>query len=134
MALFAEDQKVKNRNLAAMLLILALTFGASQSVLAGKPVPNTDPNVCTPDLALVKNALEIAGMSSNDTSRLSAKVDFANSKLNVDKPLDAVQKLDDIYYKVMDLSAAPKTKIDDGADVYIYSTIDDAKACIAIYF
>jgi hypothetical protein len=109
MALFAEDQEMKIRNLAAMLLTLSLTLAASQSALAGKPSDKPPPpltcnlndhtHACITELRGVSYAIDWATLNDKDASRLQSKLCAADNKLHVTptaKTIDAIQKLQDI--------------------------------------
>ena len=105
---------MKTQKLAAMLLTLALSLGASQVVLAEKPSDNPPPP-STPSCDMTESSHEAhcglalrtvfdaiaGGMSVNarDESKLQSKLCSADDKLEVSpfpKTGDAIQKLQDI--------------------------------------
>jgi hypothetical protein len=131
MALFAEDQEMKIRNLAAMLLTLSLSMAASQSALAGKPTDPPPPTLtcdltdevlhehgCRVELLDVFYAIGGAmSVSDRDESKLKSKVCAADNKLHImptPKTDDAIQKLQNIIDTV---NSKAKISEDDAGNI-----------------
>ena len=116
---------MKTQKLAAMLLTVALSFGASQAALAHECTNALDTLTATIGGAYFAN--------DSDSGKLQSKVTAADLKLNGHKPYGAIQKLGDISTKINRLLSNLRTqKIDpdDGADILGDVTI--AQDCIAM--
>jgi len=119
---FAEDRKMKTQKLAAMLLTLALSFGASQGALAHE---------CSSAIDVIRAEIAAADdLKDRDRTALDSKAYAADLKLGDDKPYDALKKLDNIRTKVIALRDARKTKIDDDDANTILDEVYNAEVCI----
>jgi hypothetical protein len=124
---FAEDRKMKTQKIAAVLLTLALSLGASQGALADDdPMP-----ACSSEVEYVGDAIaDSSSLKKRDRDRLGDKVIAASMKLRQHKPANALQKIGDIRRKVEDLHNAPKTKISDEHAYAILTAVAGAESCI----
>jgi len=123
---------MKTQKLAAVLLTLALSLGASQGVLA-----NDDPMpTCWDKLKAVETAIEDTnsffskGRPGRDKERLLDKVEEALLKLIQHKPAGALKKVGNIRAKVEQLRDADKDKIDDGDASTILTAVANAESCL----
>jgi hypothetical protein len=118
---------MKTQKLAAMLLTLALSLGASQAALATCDVDGT--------LTALSDTIALAYFANDrDERKLKGKVEAARDKLDDGKPYDAKDKLADIKYKIDNLLGnTRKQKIDpsDGAD--ILRDVATASDCIDVH-
>ena len=115
---------MKTQKFAAMLLTLALSFGASQAALAHE---------CTVALDTLTATIDGADFANDrDSRKLQSKVVAADLKLLDHKPYDAIQKLGDIGTKINRLlSDSRKQKIDPNDAVDILGEVTNAQDCIA---
>ena len=125
--------------IGASVLAITLMLGAAGTANAGKPgpvdaatCPPPDTVVCDAELENLCTTIEDSGAPLKQRSIDSwvSKVVGAATKLNQDKPDDAVFKLDQIETSVMDTANAAKEKINaDDADDIIADVIL-ARSCI----
>ena len=123
---------MKTQKLAAVLLTLALSLGASQGALA-----NDDPMpTCWDKLKAVEKAIEDTnsfvskGQPDRDKMRLLDKVEEAILKLIQHKPADALKKVRNIRAKVEQLRDADKDKIADADAIIILAAVLQAEICL----
>jgi hypothetical protein len=125
MAPFAEDRKMKTQKLAAVLLTLALSLGASQGALAHHDL------TCVSEVTDIGTAILGSDFKKHrDQERLGNKVIEAGLKLNQHKPAGALKKVGNIRAKVEQLRDADKTKIDDGDASTILTAVANAESCL----
>ena len=121
---------MKTNKLAAVLLILTLSLGASQGALAHHD------DTCVyylTDLGEViegTNSFYSKGQPGRDKTNLLRKVDEALFKLNYHKPADALKKVRNIRDKMVELRDARKTKIDYGDANIILTEVAKAESCL----
>jgi hypothetical protein len=126
---------MKTQKLAAVLLTLALSLGASQGALAD----DNDMPTCWDELKAVEEAIEDTnsfsskgrhGEPSRDQTRLLDKVEEAIMKLIQHKPAGALKKVGNIRAKVEELRDADKDKIDDDDANWILTKVEYAENCL----
>ena len=117
---------MKTQKLAAVLLTLALSIGASQGALAHHD------DTCVDELNAVGTV--IAGTTSftngRDQERLGDKVIEALHKLNQHKAAGALKKVGNIRAKVEQLRDAGKMKISDTDASAILTAVANAESCL----
>ena len=122
---------MKTQKLAAVLLTLALSLGASQGALAHPDIS------CVAEVTYVGEVIQgttsfiSKGQPGKDKGRLLSKVEDALFKLRHHKPADAQKKLVNIRDKVTELRDARKMKIGyDDANI-ILTAVEYADSCLS---
>ena len=124
---------MKTNKLAAVLLILTLSLGASQGALAHHDT------TCVSALNDLRGAIADTnsfvsngrhGETARDKTRLLDKADEALFKLGFHKPADALKKVGNIRDKMVELRDARKTKIDYGDANNILTEVAKAESCL----
>ena len=113
---------------AFTLALLAAAMGMWTSVASA----NHFTGACAAELNAVEfeigQAVFLGQNAATDQSNLLAKLEAAGAKVQLGKPADAVDKLDDISTKVTELVSAPKPKLADGSG--ITTAVVGAIACV----
>ena len=121
---------MKTQKLAAVLLTLALSLGASQGALAHHY------DACVDELNAVKQAIEDTDsffsrkQPGRDKERLLGKVEEALMKLIQHKPGGALKKVGNIQAKVEELRDADKNKIGYEDANWILTKVEYAENCL----
>jgi len=123
---FAEDRKMKTQKLAAVLLTLTLSLGASQGALAHHD------DTCVDEVNAVGTVIAATTSFTNvrDQERLRDKVIEALLKLNQHKATGALKKVGNIRAKVEELRDARKTKISATDASAILTAVGNAEMCL----
>ena len=115
----------------SVVTIVALTFAAVGSWFT---VARADhfTGACGLELnaveAAIQNAAFVGANPATDQSNLLAKLEAAAAKVQLDKPADAVDKLQNISDTATALAAAPKPKLEDAS--LINGAVVTAIACV----
>jgi len=124
---------MKKLNLVALLLSMTLLFGMSQTASADDEVCESKGaainHVDTVD-DLIYNAEFYSRDPERDRDRLRMKTLAAIEKLEAYKLDNAIDKMEDLYYKVDALDSAPKAKINSDDASAINAAVIHAVECI----
>jgi hypothetical protein len=125
------------------LAALAFTAACSNTPSATAPsVPagfsaDVTAGSCQTELDALRAAIQAGNFTgkngATDKANLLLKVDAAQAKLAEGKPVDAIEKLENVRVTVVALStpdAKGKTKLDAAGAAGILSAVDAAEACI----
>lgn len=94
----------------------------------------TDASTCAAELGLVKDAIYAATFydpkADTNRSNMIAKVDAAAAKLALNKPADAIDKLQAVSDQATTLATAAKPKLDDATGINMAAS--DAITCVGL--
>jgi hypothetical protein len=129
---------MKIQKLAALLLTIPLSFGASQAALADEDDCDLEATACETYLEMLCHTIASATFwkkgeidyENGEQDRLIHKVHAASGKFAIGKAGGSYDKLLNIGSKVTDLQSASKIKIDALDAVAILDDLDDAKDCV----